>query len=308
MDGVDSVSSADGVGGIDGSDPGGDVSAFDGAVNDVLADRTLAGATGRENLPPSSDIPVEGQTGGVGEPGFWESAIPVWGSGRQAIHSFQTGEWGWGLAYTALAVSDVFLVKAAVTAAGKLGIAGITRMVGSDGVERAATEIAEQTARTGADDAAELTANAAARVTGQIAYGATDLSQAAIAFRVANDIRTARNVAVFEYVENGVTRTLAMASERGVGHAERLIARELERMGVDPASVTRIYSELEPCSVLFGGGCTRFIDDTFRNAAVTYSFEYGATAQSRNLGVEQLRGAVNRILAPIELSARACRV
>jgi RHS repeat-associated protein len=52
----------------------------------------------------------------VGDPGFWESLIPVWGSGRQAINDFQEGRWGWGLFDTALAVTDLFLIKALVTA------------------------------------------------------------------------------------------------------------------------------------------------------------------------------------------------
>ena len=49
------------------------------------------------------------------EVGFWESLIPVWGSGKQAYEDFACGRWGWGIATTALAISDVFLVKAIVT-------------------------------------------------------------------------------------------------------------------------------------------------------------------------------------------------
>lgn len=55
----------------------------------------------------------------VGAPGFWESFIPVWGSGRAAINDFQCGRWGWGLFNTAMAVSDAFLVGSAVKAIGK---------------------------------------------------------------------------------------------------------------------------------------------------------------------------------------------
>lgn len=47
---------------------------------------------------------------GVAEPGPWESLIPVWGSGRQAIHDFQQGHYGWGTFNGLLAVSDLFLV------------------------------------------------------------------------------------------------------------------------------------------------------------------------------------------------------
>ena len=84
------------------------------------------------------------------------------------------------------------------------------------------------------------------------------------------------------------------ASERGVGHAERIIARELEAAGVDPSQVRRIYSELEPCSVP-GGYCAAFIDRTYPNAVVTHSFEYGATKASRSAGVDALRNAVTRL-------------
>jgi len=47
----------------------------------------------------------------VGQSGFWEGVIPIWGSGRDAIDDFQNGKWVWGSINTALAVSDVFLVK-----------------------------------------------------------------------------------------------------------------------------------------------------------------------------------------------------
>jgi RHS repeat-associated protein len=55
----------------------------------------------------------------VEEPGFAESLIPVWGSGRQAVHDFQCGDWGWGLFNTALAVTDLALVKSLVQGAAK---------------------------------------------------------------------------------------------------------------------------------------------------------------------------------------------
>lgn len=45
------------------------------------------------------------------EPGFWESMIPIWGSGKAAYVNFYNGNYGWGTFYVALAVSDVFLVS-----------------------------------------------------------------------------------------------------------------------------------------------------------------------------------------------------
>ncbi len=55
------------------------------------------------------------------EVGFGESLIPIWGSGRSAIHHYGQGHWVRGTAYTALAVTDVFLVKAVVTGVAKVG-------------------------------------------------------------------------------------------------------------------------------------------------------------------------------------------
>jgi hypothetical protein len=122
----------------------------------------------------------------------------------------------------------------------------------------------------------------------KIRYGSSDLSKVAIEFRKANRIFSARNVAVFEYIENGISKKLVMASERGVGHAERLIATKLEQMGIRPSQVTRIFSELEPCSVP-GGYCKKFIQNTFPQANVSYCFEYGESAVSRATGIDLLK-------------------
>jgi hypothetical protein len=74
------------------------------------------------NLPSdvqtSSSIATGGGDG-VGQPGTWESLIPIWGSGRAAIDHFQNGNWGRGLLNTGIAISDVFLVKSIGTAIGK---------------------------------------------------------------------------------------------------------------------------------------------------------------------------------------------
>ncbi len=92
---------------------------------------------------------------GVGAPGFWEGLIPVWGSGRAAVNDFQNGRWGWGIVNSAIAVTDVFLVKAAATAvvkgAGKLGAIGTAKLgvifTAKKGGAKAAGEIAPGLAR-----------------------------------------------------------------------------------------------------------------------------------------------------------------
>jgi hypothetical protein len=135
------------------------------------------------------------------------------------------------------------------------------------------------------------------RVTGQIGYGSSDLSRAAQAYRRTEGVTDGRNVAVFEYrAADGSLQTIARVSERRVGHAERIIARELETMGVQPSQVTRIYSELQPCVIpTEAAGCARFIRNTFPQAEVTWSFEYGATEASRRAGVAALRQAVENL-------------
>jgi hypothetical protein len=88
----------------------------------------FSGWTGDAPIFPDLSMPtMEGgvefvassQGGGVGQPGTWESLIPVWGSGRAAVDHFQNGNYWRGLGYSALAISDVFLVKSLATAAGR---------------------------------------------------------------------------------------------------------------------------------------------------------------------------------------------
>lgn len=97
---------------------------------------------------------------------------------------------------------------------------------------------------------------------------------------------------MFEFAGGGALTRVARFTERGVGHAERLVWQELAASGVEAHQVTRIYSELEPCSIP-GGYCAAWIEQTFPNATVTWSFEYGTTASSRAAGVDALREALD---------------
>jgi hypothetical protein len=118
---------------------------------------------------------------------------------------------------------------------------------------------------------------------GRVDYGSTDLSQAAIEYAKSENIHGARNITVFEYLDaNGNVKIIARASQRGKGHAEKLIAEQLKEMEIPNDNVLRIYSELEPCSAP-GGYCKSMIKNgskknnlgPFNNAKVTYSIEYG---------------------------------
>jgi RHS repeat-associated protein len=83
------------------------------------------------------DVPGKRVESGVGQPGFWESMIPIWGSGRAAVDDFQNGRYVWGTINGAFAISDVFLVKSIVTAP--------VKVIGKTIFKEAATETATKT-------------------------------------------------------------------------------------------------------------------------------------------------------------------
>jgi hypothetical protein len=113
----------------------------------------------------------------------------------------------------------------------------------------------------------------------KVEYGSTDLSRLVVEYRKRNNISPGRNVAVFEYIEKGQTKTILKVS--GSGHSERQIDKDLANLGVKPSDVTRIYSELEPCSVP-GGYCRQLIESKYPHADTTYSFDYnGKTPAER---------------------------
>ncbi len=137
-------------------------------------------------------------------------------------------------------------------------------------------------------------------LTGQVEYGKTDLSQIAIDYAKNKNIKGAINIAVFEYKNSeGTVKTITRASQRGKGHSEKLIAEELKKLGIPNENVTRIYSELAPCSAP-GGFCKSMIEQgskksklgPFNNAKVTYSIEYGGTPHDpakAAKGIEELK-------------------
>jgi RHS repeat-associated protein len=71
--------------------------------------------------------PVDGSDPLGLEVGFWESLIPVWGSGRESVEAYQTGHWVKGTMLAVLAATDVVPVKAGVTALAKAGIKGAAK-------------------------------------------------------------------------------------------------------------------------------------------------------------------------------------
>lgn len=58
----------------------------------------------------------------VGHPGFAESLIPVWGSGREAVADFQEGDYAGAVLNGALAASDLFLAGSIAKGVAKGGV------------------------------------------------------------------------------------------------------------------------------------------------------------------------------------------
>jgi hypothetical protein len=83
------------------------------------------------------------------EAGFWKSLIPVVGSIQNANYHFSQGNWGWGIFYTVLAVTDIFLVRSIATGLGKLLFKGGARLLASEFAEGVGRAIAGNWRATG---------------------------------------------------------------------------------------------------------------------------------------------------------------
>ncbi|WP_326498335.1 nucleic acid/nucleotide deaminase domain-containing protein [Leptolyngbya sp. GGD] len=122
---------------------------------------------------------------------------------------------------------------------------------------------------------------------GQINFNpAYDFVQEAILYRGVNQVSKTRNVAVFQYRDASGKlhlRATENVTEKQAGvaiHAEYMIGRELQSLGIHPKNVTRIYSEFEPCSAT----CADFLRTTFPQAKVywTYPYNNGMNTISRD--------------------------
>ncbi|MEV5824222.1 SUKH-4 family immunity protein [Spirillospora sp. NPDC052242] len=81
----------------------------------------------------------------------------------------------------------------------------------------------------------------------------------------------------------GGSRIETETARPGAPHPERVLWARLAAAGVRPAQVTRIHTDLEPCS-LPGNHCARLLE-RFPNAARSHGFDYGDTAASREAGL-----------------------
>lgn len=60
----------------------------------------------------------------IEKPGFGESLIPIWGSGKSSAYHLQEGNYWTAGGYAVLAITDIFLVKALVTSGCKVVATG----------------------------------------------------------------------------------------------------------------------------------------------------------------------------------------
>jgi RHS repeat-associated protein len=113
----------------------------------------------------------------------------------------------------------------------------------------------------------------------QIQYG-TDISQVAQQFRIAkNNWNPAGNVAVFEYADSAGNLLYSPGfAQRTIGHAEQLVGNKLINQGINPSSVTRVYTEFSPCTG--PANCTAYLQQNFPNTQVLYSFTHDDAGRS----------------------------
>lgn len=79
----------------------------------------------------------------VSQPSTMESLTPMWGNGKSAFANFQRGRPLKGLMYTALAATDIFLLKSVFTGIVKGGISLSLKYAGREAVEEASFKVAD---------------------------------------------------------------------------------------------------------------------------------------------------------------------
>ena len=209
--------------------------------------------------------------------GAWASPQPLTKVAAvvAAVRGFDHMLAGWRSIWTrkpSAPMSDVLLSRAA-------GRAGPAVGMGLDALSMAAIARATSTIpKTGV--AVESTTPQVLRFSGQVDYGTTDLSRMAIAYRRAEG-HAGGNVAVFEYIDQAGETSYFFGRSRGPGlqHAENVVVGIMEKQGLDLRRVSRVYTELSPCTVP-RHQCAGLLASKTPNAAVTYSFRHPEDVKS----------------------------
>jgi hypothetical protein len=85
---------------------------------------------------------AEAEKDSVGEAGFLEGMIPIWGSGRDLIHSVQTGSWGMAALNAGFLVWDIASVAAGLVTFGAATVAMQGAKTGVRSLIKAGTKVA----------------------------------------------------------------------------------------------------------------------------------------------------------------------
>jgi hypothetical protein len=148
----------------------------------------------------------------VGEAGFWEGMIPIWGSGRDMIHSIQTGNWGMAALNAGFLVYDVVSIGAGLVSFG----AGTVAMQGAKGAIRGALKMGvRQAARQGvkqlgeaaskkvAQQMAKVAAAKAALKAGQLTIGSVTMCLVRACFVAGTPVAVAEGYRAIEDLREG---------------------------------------------------------------------------------------------------------
>src|SRR5262249_30698412 len=137
-----------------------------------------------------------------------------------------------------------------------------------------------------------------AGMVGKVGYGATDLSRLSMAARVqAGELKGNFAAVEFKNAAGQIEKRVAGSTGAGGKQAAQIFRDQLSARKGDPNEVTRMYTEYEPCVVRVGGTpCASMVQQSFPNAKVTYSFEYGATQASRQAGRNGLTDAIDALI------------
>lgn len=109
----------------------------------ILAEKKARASMAQSALNEGSDAaahavaPAGRANSNVGHPGFAESLIAVWGSGREAVADFQDGDYAGAGLNGALAASDLFLAGSVAKGIAKGGFYVVKGTIGDGGVKTA---------------------------------------------------------------------------------------------------------------------------------------------------------------------------
>ncbi|RRJ67492.1 hypothetical protein EHV15_09800 [Paenibacillus oralis] len=118
--------------------------------------------------------------------------------------------------------------------------------------------------------------------------------------RIAKGDKSAKNYAIFEYIDNNGNLTSKIANSEGKvvdgkfiegRHSERVLHEYLQSEGIDPSQVKRIYSERDFCN-LKGHNCSKLIFENYPNAEKSYTYPFATkeeAVQSRKQMINDIK-------------------